>query len=112
MGPLVRRRRGAACGRRFRRDVPVPHGRPAASGGGRLVLPYQPGQEPFCRFGAMTNRDTEAGWDYHNSTKHNYESIRQAPGGLDFPNQPIPYKIYKDLPALSLPSPEAPDTPP
>lgn len=53
----------------------------------------------------------EAAWAYHNHTKHTYESVRSSPQGLDWPNQPIPYKIYTDFEPIPLPEPLAPDTP-
>ncbi|MDR7556646.1 MAG: SagB/ThcOx family dehydrogenase [Armatimonadota bacterium] len=49
------------------------------------------------------NRDLEAAWAYHNATKHTYHSVRVGPRGLDWDNQPIPYKIYTTLEPLPLP---------
>ena len=51
----------------------------------------------------MKNRDLQATWNYHNGTKHSYESIRANAHYLDFENQPTPLKIYSDLPAIPLP---------
>jgi SagB-type dehydrogenase family enzyme len=51
----------------------------------------------------MTNRDTEAAWTYHNSTKHSHESIYADPHHLDWENQPLPFKIYTQLESLPLP---------
>src|SRR6185503_18526983 len=45
----------------------------------------------------------EAAWNYHNGTKHSYESIRANRHYLDWENQPLPLKIYPDLPAIPLP---------
>jgi SagB-type dehydrogenase family enzyme len=47
----------------------------------------------------MLNVDTEAAWNYHESTKHSYTSVRTNPHFLNFSNQPLPFKIY---PALEL----------
>jgi SagB-type dehydrogenase family enzyme len=51
----------------------------------------------------MTNRDLQAAWTYHNSTKHSYESIHTDPHYLDWENQPLPFKVYKTLPPTTLP---------
>lgn len=37
--------------------------------------------------------------------------MRAGPFGLDWPNQPIPYKIYTELEPIPLPEPAAPATP-
>jgi SagB-type dehydrogenase family enzyme len=50
----------------------------------------------------MKNRDLDAGWDYHNRTKHSYESISRNPHHLDWANQPLAFKIYAGLPAVAL----------
>lgn len=52
----------------------------------------------------MKNRQTEAAWNYHNSTKHSYESVRTSRHYLDWENQPIPFKIYTDLDPIPLPA--------
>ena len=52
----------------------------------------------------MKNRKIESAWAYHNDTKHSYESIRRNPHYLDWENQPMPFKIYSDLPAIPLPA--------
>ncbi|MFB3818453.1 MAG: SagB family peptide dehydrogenase [Candidatus Methylomirabilales bacterium] len=44
---------------------------------------------------------------YHEATKHSPESVRRGAHGLDFANQPLPFKIYPTLPPLPLPAPEA-----
>jgi SagB-type dehydrogenase family enzyme len=49
------------------------------------------------------NRDSEVAWNYHNATKHSYASIRTNPHGLDFANQPLPFKIYPALEPSRLP---------
>jgi SagB-type dehydrogenase family enzyme len=51
----------------------------------------------------MTNKDTEATWNYHNQTKHSYRSVRSDPHYLDWSNQPIPFKIYSGLEPIPLP---------
>ncbi len=51
----------------------------------------------------MHNRDTAAGWDYHDSTKHSYWSIRRNAHFLDWPNKPLPFKIYTTLDPIELP---------
>lgn len=51
----------------------------------------------------MANTDVQAAWTYHDGTKHSYTSVRRGPGGLDWANQPLPYKIYTTLPPLPLP---------
>ena len=49
------------------------------------------------------NRNTEAAWTYHETTKHSYASIRANPHFLDWANQPLPFKIYSTLELLRLP---------
>lgn len=39
--------------------------------------------------------------EYHEETKHTPARVRSVPG-LDFDNQPIPYKIYEDRPRVAL----------
>lgn len=51
----------------------------------------------------MTNRDLDAAWLYHNATKHSYWSIRANAHFLDWPNQPLPFKIYSTIDPLPLP---------
>jgi SagB-type dehydrogenase family enzyme len=48
--------------------------------------------------------DAAAGWRYHNATKHSYESVRVNSHFLDFPNQPLPFKIYPTLEPMPLPA--------
>ncbi len=49
----------------------------------------------------MTNRDLEASLEYHERTKHSAWSVQSSGHTLDWPNQPIPFKIYPTLkPAL------------
>jgi SagB-type dehydrogenase family enzyme len=51
----------------------------------------------------MTNRDLDAAWTYHNSTKHSYDSIHADAHYLDWENQPLPFKIYQTLDPMPLP---------
>jgi SagB-type dehydrogenase family enzyme len=51
----------------------------------------------------MKNHVLDAAWAYHNGTKHSYESIRRNPHTLDWQNQPLPFKIYRDLSPIPLP---------
>jgi SagB-type dehydrogenase family enzyme len=51
----------------------------------------------------MTNRDLDAAWSYHNSTKHSYDSIHADAHYLDWQNQPLPFKIYRTLEPMALP---------
>ena len=50
-----------------------------------------------------TNRDLEAAWDYHERTKHSFQSVHSSRHFLDFQNQPLPFKIYPGLKPISLP---------
>ena len=50
-----------------------------------------------------TNRDLTATWSYHNDTKHSLESIRSNPHALDWENQPLAFKIYRDAEPIPLP---------
>ena len=52
----------------------------------------------------MENLDARAARAYHDGTKHSLESIRSAPHSLDWDNQPRPFKVYPDLPAIPLAS--------
>src|SRR5580704_1233104 len=49
------------------------------------------------------NHDIEAALKYHNATKHSYASVRANPHFMDWPNQPLPFKIYPTLEPLRLP---------
>lgn len=51
----------------------------------------------------MRNSDTRAAWTYHNATKHALERVRSSRHSLDWPNQPLPFKIYTTLEPLPLP---------
>jgi SagB-type dehydrogenase family enzyme len=41
--------------------------------------------------------------DYHEATKHSETSLMTSRHYLDFDNKPIPFKIYLELPSISLP---------
>jgi SagB-type dehydrogenase family enzyme len=51
----------------------------------------------------MSNRDTAATLEYHEATKHSERSVRASRHFLDFDNQPLAFKIYRDLEAIPLP---------
>lgn len=51
----------------------------------------------------MSNRNLDATWTYHNGTKHSYQSVRAGARGLDWENQPLPFKIYSTLEPIPLP---------
>jgi len=52
---------------------------------------------------SVPNADCEAGWSYHNATKHSRRSIHAHPHFLDWANQPLPFKVYSTLELLPLP---------
>jgi SagB-type dehydrogenase family enzyme len=47
----------------------------------------------------MDNRQINATWKYHNITKH----PGMPPHYMDWENQPVPFKIYKDLDSITIP---------
>jgi SagB-type dehydrogenase family enzyme len=51
----------------------------------------------------VQNQQTEKTRIYHSATKHSYESIRRNVHFLDWPNQPLPFKIYRELEPIPLP---------
>jgi SagB-type dehydrogenase family enzyme len=51
----------------------------------------------------MKNRDVTAAWKYHDGTKHSYWSVRTNRHGLDWANQPLPFKIYPNVERIALP---------
>jgi SagB-type dehydrogenase family enzyme len=51
----------------------------------------------------MPNNDVELIWDYHDATKHSYQSVRSSSHHLDWANQPLLFKIYSDLEPIPLP---------
>jgi SagB-type dehydrogenase family enzyme len=52
----------------------------------------------------VETHDAEAALRYHEQTKHSLESLRRASRGLDWANQPLPYKDYPTLPPMALPT--------
>jgi SagB-type dehydrogenase family enzyme len=52
----------------------------------------------------LSNRDTQAAWKYHDSTKHSAWSVRNNPHFLDWANRPLPFKIYPEIDPLKLPA--------
>lgn len=52
---------------------------------------------------ALGNDRIEAARAFHNLTKHSYNSVRTTPHYLDWDNRPLPYKIYPEAGAISLP---------
>lgn len=49
--------------------------------------------------------DGSAARRYHEATKHSVASLNAEPHGLDWANQPLPFKVYSDLPGEELPKP-------
>jgi SagB-type dehydrogenase family enzyme len=49
------------------------------------------------------NLEGQAGWTYHNATKHSHLSVRTHQHFLDWANQPLPFKIYPELELIPLP---------
>lgn len=54
-------------------------------------------------FRKLGNRDIEAAWTYHASTKHSYAGVRTNAHFLDWNNRPMPYKLYPEVSGLALP---------
>jgi len=57
----------------------------------------------------MHNKDIDQALEFHQRTKHSPESVRGSRHFLDWANQPLPFKIYRDLEARPLPA-EIPST--
>lgn len=49
------------------------------------------------------NKEIRYALDYHEATKHSEISLMTSRHSLDFDNKPIPFKIYLELPSISLP---------
>ncbi len=62
-----------------------------------LVLPWT------SREIVENNRDVLATWNYHEGTKHSFQSVHSSQHFLDFENQPLPFKIYPGLEPIPLP---------
>ena len=51
----------------------------------------------------MANENVDVARGYHERTKHSEERLRASPHQLDWENQPIPFKLYRDLETIPLP---------
>ena len=51
----------------------------------------------------MANENVEIARLYHERTKHSEERLRANPHHLDWDNQPVPFKLYRDLEPIPLP---------
>src|SRR5262249_32366930 len=71
---------------RFRLTVPLPRW-------GRRTVSGMPSR----------NQDISSVREYRARTKHSPESVRASGHRLDWSIQPLPFKIYPDLPAIALP---------
>src|ERR1700752_1456144 len=49
------------------------------------------------------NRDIERARRYHDQTQHSPQSVRESRHTLDWDNKPSPFKLYPELPVISLP---------
>ncbi len=58
----------------------------------------------------MANENVEVARGYHEQTKHSEERLRANPHHLDWDNQPIPFKLYRDLETIPLPRQLEPGT--
>ena len=56
------------------------------------------------------NENVELARGYHERTKHSEERLRASPHHLDWDNQPVPFKLYRDLETIPLPRPLEPGT--
>ena len=59
----------------------------------------------------MRNQDIQATWHYHDGTKHPYGRLMNPQHHYDPSRQPLPFKIYKDLPPIALPLDASPSVP-
>jgi SagB-type dehydrogenase family enzyme len=50
------------------------------------------------------NKEIRYALNYHEATKHSEASVQNSRHYLDFDNKPIPFKIYRELPSISLPT--------
>ena len=48
------------------------------------------------------NRDARAALAYHDATKHSLQSLQANHHALDWENEPLPFKIYRDLEPVPL----------
>lgn len=58
----------------------------------------------------MANENVEVARGYHERTKHSEERLRANPHHLDWDNQPVPFKLYRDLETIPLPRQLEPGT--
>jgi len=58
----------------------------------------------------VANEIVEVARGYHERTKHSEERLRASPHHLDWDNQPIPFKLYRDLEPIPLPRQLEPGT--
>jgi SagB-type dehydrogenase family enzyme len=49
------------------------------------------------------NKDIKYALEYHEATKHSEASLMTSRHYLDFDNKPLPFKIYLELPTITLP---------
>jgi hypothetical protein len=49
------------------------------------------------------NEETRRLFDYHQATKHTYQSVRMNAHFLDWKNQPDPFRTYEGAPRIMLP---------
>lgn len=49
------------------------------------------------------NKEIKHALDYHEATKHSEASLLTSRHYLDFDNKPMPFKVYIELPSISLP---------
>ncbi|MGH7822452.1 MAG: SagB/ThcOx family dehydrogenase, partial [Candidatus Binatia bacterium] len=56
----------------------------------------------------MADDDGGSARRYHERTKHSLASLRSGPHGLDWANQPLPFKTYQGVPGEELPRAFAP----
>ena len=50
------------------------------------------------------NNETKYAKEYHEETKHSEISIQRSRHYLDWNNKPLPFKVYSNLPLISLPT--------
>jgi SagB-type dehydrogenase family enzyme len=51
----------------------------------------------------VANENVEVARGYHERTKHSEERLRASSHQLDWENQPVPFKLYRDLETIPLP---------
>ena len=56
--------------------------------------------DPLC---ASFNEETKRLFEYHQATKHTYQSVRADAHYLDWSNQPDPFRTYEGAPVTVLP---------